>query len=214
MTVWLAMVFTGIFFAGGLGKEFSPYSFNLREFETRRSLGRTVVHPAALACSKEISKYLANATVTSGIERWDLVDYSNGIWGTEDFEASIIADCFKLVDSHGDNFWEGWSKDHPELAKILWPAVQQLAIHRSYFALPELFQVAAKNPTPGDLQSRIAKICLQAGLDQGLRQLHRKEFGDARITLEWTKKFGGSPELDALENSIRAESTATTASKR
>ncbi len=201
-------------FLGPYGTEFSPYSFNSREFQTNVWFRRTVVQPASLACPTEISKHLTNSTRTSGIERWDLIRYSNGFWGMKDSEASIILDCFGTLDGQDNLLWEKWSKDQPDLAKILWPSVQQLAIHHSYFAIPELLQLALACPTPIDFQEAISRISMRAALDQAARQLAKNQFNDARMTGKWAKTFGESAELDALENSIRAGLASLSESKK
>jgi hypothetical protein len=202
---WLAMIVVGIFFPSHRGTEFSPYSFNKREFETRSWLGRTVVQPSTLACPREISKHLTNAARTSGIDRWDLIEHSNGVWGSEQFEASILSSYFKMLNHDRDFFWEKWSSEHPELAKILWPSVQQLAIYQAYFAIPELMQLAERCPSTSELRREIASISLQAGLDQGQRHLAKRELDEARMAIEWAKNFGSSPALELLESNVRAE---------
>jgi hypothetical protein len=37
--------------------------------------------------------------------------------------------------------WVHWSENHAELAKILWPAVQQLALSEAYVFVPDLFDL-------------------------------------------------------------------------
>ncbi len=201
---WAGIGIVGLFFPGYQGTEFSPYTFSSREFETGRWLGKTVVQPAVLACPQEISKHLTNATRTDGVERWDLVEYSRGIRSGKILEASVLMTAFETRNPENGLFWESWSKKHPDLAKILWPAIQQLAIHRSYFAMPELFRIATTNPSTTELKNAIEAISMQAGLDQGERHVAKKEFPEARIAVEWAKTFGNSPKLDALEKSVRA----------
>jgi hypothetical protein len=186
------------------GSEFSPFSFSRREFQIASLAGRTVVQPARLACPMEISKHLTNATRTTGIERWDLIALSRRVDGFDQFEASVLINAFEARDSEHNLFWEKWSKAHPGLAKLLWPAVQQLAIHQAYFAIPNLLQRAAPAPTAEELASIIASSSMQAGIDQAHRELAKQDYNDARITLEWAKSFGKSSELDTLEKSIRA----------
>jgi len=99
--------------------------------------------------------------------------------------------------------WEKWSKDNPQLAKIFWPSVQKLAIHRAYFAIPELLQFAATCPTVIELQLAIDKISQLAASDQVARLVAKHDFSEARITLEWGKTFGSSPAFDRLEMLIR-----------
>jgi hypothetical protein len=207
-SIGLVVVFIGLAFLGHLfpkheGSEFSPFSFGVRQFHIRRWPRSTVLSPASLICSMEISKYLTNSVRTSGVERWDLVRCSPSIEGVDAFEASILVDALKTYDSSSDLFWEKWSKKSPSLAKILWPAVQQLAIHRAYFAIPELLKHAASNPPEKELAQLITTTCLQAGIDQSLRELAKQEFNEARISAQWAKTFGTSPELEALENSIQ-----------
>jgi hypothetical protein len=201
---WLGLALFGHLLPRYEGSEFSPYSFNVREFYIGRWFGKMVVQPARLVCSMEISKHLTNAARSSGVERWDLVECSHSVQGIDPCEASVLIEAFQARDSENDLFWEKWSKEHPELAKILWPAVQQLAIHRGYFAIPSLLQQAATTPTPEELTSLIVATSMRAAIDQSHRELAKREFNEARITLEWGKSLGSSPELTALENSLRA----------
>lgn len=202
---WVFLSATGFFFLQSRGREISPYSFSGRDFQIYRWFGGTVVQPSSLACSTEISKHLTIPTRTYGIERWDLVTYWGGFFkGEVKSEASILVEAFETRDSKAELVWEKWSKENPGLARILWPAVQQLAIHRAYFALPELLKDAAACPQAGELSKAIDGTSLRAGLDQAARHIAKNEFSDARIALEWAKTLGSSPEIEPLELSIQA----------
>ncbi len=161
--------------------------------------GGTVVQPSTLACSIEISKHLTNSTRANGIERWDLVHYSTSFGQLVDSEASILVNGFEAIDHNEDKIWEKWSKDYPAQAAILWPAIQKLAIHRAYFAIPELLHFAATSPTKQDLADHVERISRLAAADQVARLVEKKDFSEARLTLEWGESFGSAPEFDRLE---------------
>lgn len=186
------------------GTEFSAISFTCRDFKISPWTGRTVVQPSYLACSSEISKHLTNSTRTIGNERWDLVDYWTLMQGRVNSEASILTQSMRAENAEHELVWENWSKDNPKLAKILWPAVQQLSMHRAYFALPELLRIAAASPPGNELRSEINRLSSRAAVDQIARHIAKKEFSDARLTLVWAREFGSSSELDRHEALIQA----------
>ncbi|MDZ4851950.1 MAG: hypothetical protein SGI77_21895 [Pirellulaceae bacterium] len=186
------------------GTEFSPISFTCRDFKISLWTGGTVVQPAYLACSTDISKHLTNSTRSNGNERWDLVDYWKLTQGRVNSEASILTQCMTAENAERELVWENWSKDNPKLAKILWPAVQQLAMHRAYFSVPELLRIAVASPPTNELRSEINRISSRAAVDQIARHIAKKEFSDARIALDWARNFGSSPELDRYEAQIQA----------
>ncbi len=139
--------------------------------------------------------------------RWDLVRYTRGFSGQQPGEASLLTDYFDFQNSESKKVWGALVSEHPDLAKVLWPAAQQLAIHECYFALPELFQLALEVPSTEQLQESIDALSYKAGVQQAARYLDKKQLQDARIAIEWAKThFSQSPlpeEAVSLEKAIR-----------
>lgn len=58
-------------------------------------------------------------------------------------DAQILCHFLDARDQNSDLIWLMWSKEHPDLAKVLWPRIQQLAIADLYFLVPGVFELAA-----------------------------------------------------------------------
>ena len=74
--------------------------------------------------------------------RWDLVHSSRAGSGAVRGDAAILCAYLDAVDDDGERYWESWTKDHPESAKILWPAVARVAGQQLYIFVPELMSLA------------------------------------------------------------------------
>jgi tetratricopeptide (TPR) repeat protein len=86
-------------------------------------------------------------------------------------DAGILCDYFDMTDDSGQPFWLTWTKDHPQLAKIVWPIVARLARQQLYVLIPELMTLA-KSARNGDVLQRtvdnylVAKYVEMASLHQ------------------------------------------------
>jgi hypothetical protein len=85
---------------------------------------------------------------SSTTRRWDLVSARQNSVPRAFGEAGILCRYLDMRDTEGAHLWLSWSKDHPELARILWPEVQNVAEKQLYFLIPELFQ-RARQATDG-----------------------------------------------------------------
>src|SRR5262245_29968413 len=77
-----------------------------------------------------------------GQQDWHLVVGSRGMRLMRKGDASILLGYLDMMDGENHHRWVRWSEDHSQQAKILWPAVQRLAIHQLYVFVPELFELA------------------------------------------------------------------------
>jgi hypothetical protein len=189
-----------------VGREFSPYSFNIRTFRYIPKI-KTDNEPSSLVCPLEISKHLSNSTIASGVDRWDVVSFRKGFANFDSRgEAAILIEALgdqKQVPGHG---WEDWSSKNPKLAAFLWPAVQQLAIHRAYFAIPELLETSRTCSTEKAIQSAIEKVSIQAAIDQANRLRGETRAAEALAVVRWGKTVGQAEQLDQLESSLIGDS--------
>jgi hypothetical protein len=152
-----------LFFAIGTsiqGEEFSPTTFQVRTFAYRRIPGikvritKTVYGTPKSIVSTSILMHLPG-TAPNG--RWDVVTVSEAA-NIDERRATILV---RSLESRGPNqarFWEEWSHHHPNLAKELWPIVQDAAIQEKYFCIPELLQVAREASTPDELATKGRQI--------------------------------------------------------
>lgn len=189
------------------GREFSPQSFCIREFSYLRIPG---IHSRItstnlssstgnLVCSTSISQHL-NAGIGTNV-RWDLADFHIGSSGQTKAEASIL---LHYIDPEFEgNTWEQWSNNHSSHAKLLWPAIQSLAIHRCYFAIPTLMQTAESTPSLAEFQKEIQRQSLSA-IEVAARSAHKAgEVKRAKELAEYGSQLGDSPFL----MSLRGEAT-------
>jgi hypothetical protein len=82
--------------------------------------------------------------------KWDIVDVTDS--SNTDIRPPSI-----LVNSLG-TFWDRWSDDHPELAKVLWPAIQLAAIQGHYVLVPEMLETALQDQSDVELRDKLIAI--------------------------------------------------------
>ena len=195
---------------GGLvsGSEFSPQTFCRRSFYYSRlpvyrlQLGRTEVNSLTgnLACSTLITSNITGAI--PGKTRWDLIEYSVSGQPTAEGDAAILMKYLDAQDDEGNAIWETWTKDNSALAKILWPVVQQLAIHRCYFAIPEIMQFARTKPTTSELSSLIAKVSQESAAVRAQAFLDADDPQSAQALVDWAISLKPSDALSELRARI------------
>lgn len=184
-----------------IGTEFSPYSFSARSFRYVMHWRNTPDTPWTV-CATEITKHLSNSTTAPGTDRWDAVKFSKGFQVVGSIgEAALLYDRINNRTGQGEN-WEEWSKTHAKRAAVLWPAVQQLAIHRAYFAIPELLDQARLSNSEKEFAAQLQSICRTAVVDQANRFLSESHTTEARSLLEWGKSLGESNELREIESKL------------
>jgi hypothetical protein len=99
-------------------------------------------------------------------QQWHLVRLARGFTPGVPGDADILIRHLRLPSAGSTTpFWETWSRDHPELAKELWPRIQHLAEHELYLLMPELLQLARDAATSRWEASRFA-----AALDRETRR--------------------------------------------
>ncbi len=220
---WIAIVLTSALPAWALiaystsaqytGTEFSPYSFQTREFQHQLNLfssfgrGVTTVDAGIPCSSPEITKHLTNATQTPvALARWDLVQ-TETLPGSLPYrgEAAILVNALKIYDFSTNEFaWERWSTDNPKLAKILWPAIQQIAIHHAYFVIPELLsEIKLSKPDESEILEIIAKSSVSGALLQSEKLVALEKWEQALECIRWGLSFAkndrdDSPNRDRL----------------
>jgi len=182
------------------GTEFSPYSFQIRDFSYQSNLfsafgrGVTTVDAGAPCSSTDIMKHLTNATQTPvALARWDLVRTESGVGSLPYLgEAAILVNSIKVHDFLSNEVaWERWSADHPKLAAILWPAIQQMAIHHAYFVIPELLaEIERTEPEESKIREKIAKFSISGALLQSERLVAMEDWDQVLETIRWGLSFG------------------------
>ncbi len=209
--------FLGILLTGQVaGAEFSPQTFMQRNFWYYRlpfvHLRVTGTHYDSMMGSKvaeaDVVKNLTTGATSAGVIRWDLCEYVIGGTPQTPGEAKILTLILRESNDQDENVWNEWTKENAVLAKLLWPEVQQFAIHDCYFAIPELMEQASAKPTESELKARIFKIAQAAALDKS-KQL-RAQGDDARAAeiASWGLSYGDDSALREIQSSIQSSSSA------
>jgi tetratricopeptide (TPR) repeat protein len=139
------------------GEEFCPHTFARRSFVFYRiPLVRLQITPVFRDnATNRLERYLTNIGLlpqppAAGV-RWDVVRAGGaGAWQWQG-EASILCNYLDQQLPDGNYVWLQWSKDHPELAKRLWPAVARAARSHLYTVIPDLMRLSEQTDSPHQL---------------------------------------------------------------
>lgn len=164
IVVTLALLFVGfiaiMIFGNVLGTEFCPYTFEHRGFAFRE-IPFTGIQISSINRDTDtgvvelhlIQKgYIVPDTTKNVWQLLSLIRF-RGTYATGDAEFLM-----KYLDAQNDKdeyAWLKWSEDHPQLAKVLWPAVAKAAQNGDYLIVPDLFTAARSTKDPVELQKQV-----------------------------------------------------------
>ncbi len=195
-----------------VGVEFSPDDFSKRRFQFVRLPGLNWV-VRGISYRDETSDFERSLgqkglITTTSPKNWHLC--FEGIPELTDATQPAECDARFLVDylnlPHGESsfkfYWEFWNDSHPELAKIYWPMIAQLARDEMYLAVPEIMEwairVSSLDPVPEEthfeqeLKERLAKAYqTYATIDQSMGRSER-----AKVRFDRANQMG----LGAFKN--------------
>jgi hypothetical protein len=143
------------------GEEFCPDKFTRRSFYYFQIplLGVQVTPVLRDNTTNSLENYLIThklVTPTStDAPRWDLVTASSAGSKLVRGDAEILCSFLDTKDDKQKSYWHLWSNTHPEAAKVLWPAVAQLARQQLYLFVPELFELADAESDPQALSGEL-----------------------------------------------------------
>lgn len=138
------------------GEEFSPDDFSRRRFSYNVMPIFDVVlkgvthHSSASVLEQTLVTDGWITPVTKTPQTWHLVSDSISDPNSPDFDASILVQLLSEQNSEHEQVWQIWTDDRPKDAKVLWPAVAELARAELYWAIPDIMQLAADFDTDGD----------------------------------------------------------------
>jgi hypothetical protein len=155
--------FLTLWFGSVRGDEFAPDTFSRRAFSYYElPLIHLQVSPVRrIVRQNELCRHLTDTglvTKTAAASRWDLVSASRGQRQLRDGDALILCRYLDARDSDGIQYWLRWTKQHPGLAKVLWPQVAQAAREELYVRIPEMFRAAWSMENPDHLQRNLKAI--------------------------------------------------------
>ena len=181
LLLFVVVAYATLFFGSVRGEEFSPQTFRRRGFSYLEfPLIRLQITPVSHADETgDLEKYLVAQKLLpkskAGDTNWDLVYAAQGTTAAAHGDARILCRYLDTVDDANDLAWLKWSKDHGEMAKLLWPVIAKLARADLYSFIPDVFVVARSAADADALQQAIdatlaAKYLLAAQTLQKLEQ--------------------------------------------
>src|SRR5438477_289513 len=102
------------------------------------------------------NKYITPAV--NGKKDWHVLVGSRGTRLRRPGDAGILLQYLDAEESSNVYRWVRWSEQNTELAKVLWPAVQCVALHDMYIFVPELFDLAKSVDDPVKLQQQLDRF--------------------------------------------------------
>lgn len=126
--------------------------------------------------------------------RWDLVRLQAS--NVQRGQADILVELLNSYDRAYALYWIEWTADEPGLAKILWPAAQDLTLFERYADLPQLFRLART-----ELKAAEFKAAIGAFVQDSLLRYARTENvtpEQAQAAAKTAISYGPSESLDRL----------------
>jgi tetratricopeptide (TPR) repeat protein len=160
------------------GQEFSPENFTRREFTYYEiPLLRVQVFPIVRQdCTNDLEQYLTSEKIIAAMgtpesqRRWDLVVATQG--GSDqtrlmfsEGDARILCSYLDARDADNKIVWLEWTKQHREVAKVLWPLIAELARQELYFFVPDLLLAARGAKQAEELQPRLHQLLADRYVD-------------------------------------------------
>ena len=180
-----------VFFGVASGREFSPDQFDRRRFTfLQLPLVRAQITPVRRKpVANDLDRHLKSSglvVVKQKAARWDVAQL-DGPLGPRYGDANILWSYLEMSDVERNLVWLTWTKKHPTQAKLLWPAVQEMAQANAYVVVPQLFELAAEAGSDDAFGRRLQCLLAQqyASLGDNYRALedHRTAVGYYDLSL-------------------------------
>ena len=149
LVLGFVLVLSTFMFGWVNGQEVSPDTFDRRSFfYCEIPLFKVQITPVRrVNTGKGFESYLAADTKlipasTAATPRYDLVRMNNVKPESDKCDARILCFYFDSMNESGTSYWLEWTKQNPELAKVLWPIVAKAARQQLYIFVPDLIESA------------------------------------------------------------------------
>lgn len=169
------------------GEEFSPRGFATRSFSYYQiPFFRIQIGPVSVdKMPNDLAKYLrANKLLGSAASqspRWGIVTMSEGGVQTYRGDASILTSYLRQPGAVGTESWLSWSKNHPKLARELWPVIARMAQEDMYMIIPALLEAARSTESKDELANELRRALVSELLQFAAAE---KQSGDAERARE------------------------------
>lgn len=136
-----------VMFGGVHGLEFCPQTFERRSYSYYELpiLRLQVTGERNDDLTGDTEQYVAlkgYVSTITGKKDWHVLVGSHGTRLRRPGDAGILIQYLDAEEKGDTRRWVQWSEKNVELAKILWPAVQRLALNEAYVFVPDLFELA------------------------------------------------------------------------
>ena len=171
-----------LIFGGVTGEEFNPYTFQRRKFYFFEiPLLRWQVYPLVRsAASGDVEEWVETSGCLpkkkSDPEAWHLFAFRRSAAVSPEFDAAILKTYLDTRDAQKKYYWYDWSIEHPQMAKILWPAVARFARLNLYLVIPHFFQLAATAEDAQDLQTKLTATEIKWLLEHAARTMNAADY--------------------------------------
>jgi len=160
----LVVVIATLTFGAVHGTEFCPQTFERRSYSYYElpiiRIQVTGERHEDLTGATEVvltSKNYVTAPA-SGRQDWHVLVGSRGSRLRRPGDAGLLITYLDAQDSEDEHRWARWSEKHAELAKVFWPAVQELAVHDKYLFVPDLFDLAKSISDSPQLKKELDRL--------------------------------------------------------
>jgi len=153
-----------VMFGGVHGVEFCPQTFERRSYSYYElPILRIQVtgerHEDLTGPTEEyVSGQKTWLNAGSGKRDWHVLVGSQGTRMRRPGDAGILMQYLDAQQSDNSRRWVQWSEKNEELAKVLWPAVQQLALSEAYVFVPDLFDLTKSIDCDEELKQAVQKL--------------------------------------------------------
>src|SRR5262245_52966935 len=143
----LLVFVTTVLFGAVHGLEFCPQTFERRSYSYYELpiVRIQVTGERSEDLTGPTEQYVALKHITaapSDKKDWHVLVGSRGTRLRRPGDAGILLQYLDATESDNAHRWVQWSNKNKPLAQLLWPAVQQLAVHNLYICVPDLFELA------------------------------------------------------------------------
>jgi hypothetical protein len=160
----LAVFIATITFGAVHGIEFCPQTFERRSYSYFELpiVGWQVTGERHEDLTGDTEKTVTSKSYVTppsgGKQDWHVLVGSKGTRLRQPGDAGILVKYLDATDVGSNLRWDHWTLEHDEQAKVLWPAVQQLALAQRYVFVPDLFDLAKTISDPADLKAAIDRL--------------------------------------------------------
>jgi hypothetical protein len=161
--VTLLVFVATVLFGAVHGVEFCPQTFERRSYsyyelpivrvQVTGERHEDLTGPTEKFVTSE--KYITPGSAKKG---WHVLVGSQGTRLRRPGDAGILMKYLDAAESGDRRRWVHWSENHGALAKILWPAVQQLALNEAYVFVPDLFDLTKTIDCDEEFQQAVQKL--------------------------------------------------------